>query len=47
VEVKIGIQNIPRELYEACSIDGANGFQQFRMITLRMVAPATTISAIP
>ena len=40
------LQNIPRELYEACSIDGANGFQQFRMVTLRMVAPATTISVV-
>ena len=40
------LQNIPRELYEACSIDGANGFQQFRMVTLRIVAPATTISVV-
>ena len=40
------LQNIPPELYEACSIDGANGFQQFRMVTLRMVAPATTISVV-
>jgi ABC-type sugar transport system permease subunit len=38
------LQNIPRELYDAGSIDGANSRQQFRMITLRMVAPATTIS---
>ena len=28
------LQNIPRELYEASSIDGANSRQQFRMITL-------------
>jgi ABC-type sugar transport system permease subunit len=38
------LQSIPRELYDAGSIDGANSRQQFRMITLRMVAPATTIS---
>ncbi|WP_328911769.1 MULTISPECIES: carbohydrate ABC transporter permease [unclassified Streptomyces] len=38
------LQNIPRELYDAGAIDGANSRQQFRMITLRMVAPATTIS---
>ncbi|WP_433887960.1 carbohydrate ABC transporter permease [Streptomyces sp. CA-111067] len=38
------LQNIPRELYDAGSIDGANSRQLFRMITLRMVAPATTIS---
>ncbi len=28
------LQSIPRELYEAAMIDGANGFQQFRYITL-------------
>jgi ABC-type sugar transport system permease subunit len=38
------LQNIPPELYDASSIDGATSGQQFRMITLRMVAPATTIS---
>ena len=38
------LQNIPGELYDASSIDGANSRQQFRMITFRMVAPATTIS---
>jgi ABC-type sugar transport system permease subunit len=40
------LQNIPRELYEASAIDGASSRQQFRMITLRMVAPATTISVV-
>jgi ABC-type sugar transport system permease subunit len=40
------LQNIPRELYEASSIDGASGRQRFRLITLRMVAPATTISVV-
>lgn len=38
------LQNIPPELYDASSIDGANSRQQFRLITWRMVAPATTIS---
>ncbi|MHA6760713.1 carbohydrate ABC transporter permease [Streptacidiphilus sp. PAMC 29251] len=38
------LQNIPGELYDASSIDGASSGQQFRMITVRMVAPATTIS---
>jgi ABC-type sugar transport system permease subunit len=38
------LQNIPAELYDASSIDGANTRQQFRLITWRMVAPATTIS---
>ena len=40
------LQNIPRELYDASSMDGANSRQQFRMITFRMVAPATTISVV-
>src|SRR5580700_7595468 len=40
------LQTIPRELYDASSIDGANSRQQFRLITLRMVAPATTISVV-
>jgi ABC-type sugar transport system permease subunit len=40
------LQNIPRELYDASSIDGASSRQQFRLITLRMVAPATTISVV-
>jgi ABC-type sugar transport system permease subunit len=39
------LQNIPPELYDASAIDGANRRQQFRMITWRLVAPATTISA--
>ena len=40
------LQNIPREMYEASAIDGASWVQQFRLITLRMVAPATTISVV-
>jgi ABC-type sugar transport system permease subunit len=40
------LQNIPPELYEASAIDGASSRQQFRLITLRMVAPATTISVV-
>jgi len=40
------LQHIPRELYDASAIDGATSRQQFRMITFRMVAPATTISVV-
>jgi multiple sugar transport system permease protein len=32
-----GLQDIPEDLYEASSIDGANLFQQFRFITLPML----------
>lgn len=34
-----GLQNIPDELYEAAQIDGAGAWQQFRNITLPMLAP--------
>ena len=35
-----GLQGIPREYYEAASIDGAAGPQQLRYITLPLLAPA-------
>jgi ABC-type sugar transport system permease subunit len=38
------LQHIPPELYDASAIDGANSRQRFRLITWRLVAPATTIS---
>jgi ABC-type sugar transport system permease subunit len=38
-----GIQGIPQELTEAASIDGANGWQQFRHITFPLLASATTV----
>ena len=34
-----GLINIPRELYEAAAIDGANPFQMFFRITLPMIKP--------
>jgi raffinose/stachyose/melibiose transport system permease protein len=37
------IQNIPTELIEAAKIDGANGWQIIRSITIPMVMPAITI----
>lgn len=36
-----GLQGIPRPLYEAARIDGANSWQQFRNVTLPLLAPAT------
>lgn len=36
-----GLQGIPRYLYEAAEIDGANKVQQFFKITLPMVSPTT------
>lgn len=36
-----GLSNINSELYEAARIDGANGWQLFRYITLPLLAPTT------
>jgi raffinose/stachyose/melibiose transport system permease protein len=38
-----GINQIPQELYEAATTDGAGRWQQFRHVTWPMVAPATTL----
>ena len=35
------LQNVPRSLYEAATIDGASGFQQFMKITVPLVSPTT------
>jgi multiple sugar transport system permease protein len=35
------LQNIPGSVYEAASIDGATGWQQFRRITVPLLAPTT------
>ncbi|MBT2689262.1 sugar ABC transporter permease [Bacillus sp. ISL-47] len=37
-----GLQAIPDELYEAASIDGANGWQKFWSVTIPMIKPTTT-----
>jgi sn-glycerol 3-phosphate transport system permease protein len=37
--VTAGMQGIPAELYEAASIDGANGSRRFRHVTLPMLGP--------
>jgi multiple sugar transport system permease protein len=36
-----GLQSIPSTVYEAAQIDGANGWEQFRFITLPLLAPTT------
>lgn len=36
-----GLQSIPRSVYEAASIDGANKFQQFWNITVPLLKPTT------
>jgi multiple sugar transport system permease protein len=41
-----GLQNIPGELYEAASIDGAGRLQQLRLITVPLLAPTTVYISI-
>lgn len=36
-----GLQNIPRVLYEAATVDGANARQQFTKVTIPLLAPTT------
>ena len=40
------LQSIPKDLYEAASIDGANGWEQFRNITLPLLRPAMIPAAM-
>ncbi|WP_329415268.1 sugar ABC transporter permease [Streptomyces sp. NBC_00704] len=41
--VMAGLQNIPRELYEAAALDGAGVWQQIRRITLPSLAPVNQV----
>lgn len=36
-----GLQDIPNQLYEAATLDGASGWQRFTRITLPMLTPST------
>lgn len=36
-----GLQNIPRDLYHAATIDGAGAWRRFRHVTLPMLSPTT------
>ena len=38
-----GLQDIPRELYEAAAVDGASPWQQIRWITIPMLSRTTTL----
>ncbi|MHB1782539.1 MAG: carbohydrate ABC transporter permease [Acidimicrobiales bacterium] len=42
----VGLQNIPSNLYEAATVDGAAPLSRFRHITLPMLSPATLIAAV-
>jgi ABC-type sugar transport system permease subunit len=34
-----GLQEVPRDLYDAAEVDGASGLQQFRTVTVPMITP--------
>ena len=41
-----GLQTIPRELYEAAKVDGANAWQSFRKITIPLMIPVMVLVSI-
>jgi multiple sugar transport system permease protein len=41
-----GLQGIPKEYYEAATVDGVSGWQKFRHITWPLLAPTTAIVTI-
>lgn len=44
--ISAGFRNVPAELYESASIDGANGWQKFRFITLPCISPTLFFQVI-
>ncbi|GAB3818394.1 sugar ABC transporter permease [Tessaracoccus terricola] len=41
-----GIKSVPTEYYEAATIDGATRWQQFRNVTLPLIAPVVTVNLV-
>ena len=41
-----GLQNVPKELYEAASLDGAGALARFRYITLPLIKPVTAVATV-
>jgi multiple sugar transport system permease protein len=41
-----GLQNVPRELYEAASLDGAGPLARFRFITLPLIKPISAVVGV-
>ena len=44
--ISAGFRNVPAELYESASIDGANGWHKFRFITLPCISPTLFFQVI-
>lgn len=41
-----GLQTVPREIYEAASIDGSNGWNSFWKVTWPLVRPTTIVTTV-
>ncbi|WP_083519038.1 carbohydrate ABC transporter permease [Serinicoccus chungangensis] len=41
-----GLSSIPKEVYEAASVDGATGWRQFWTITFPLVSPTTLVASV-
>lgn len=41
-----GIKSVPPEYYEAATVDGATRWQQFRNVTLPLIAPVVTVNLV-
>jgi multiple sugar transport system permease protein/raffinose/stachyose/melibiose transport system permease protein len=41
-----GIKSVPPEYYEAATVDGATRWQQFRNVTLPLIAPVLTVNLV-
>lgn len=41
-----GIKSVPVEYYEAATVDGASRWQQFRNVTLPLIAPVLTVNLV-
>ena len=41
-----GLETVPKDVYEAASIDGATGFKKFRYITFPLIMPFFTINMV-
>ncbi|MFA4894918.1 MAG: sugar ABC transporter permease [Microbacterium sp.] len=41
-----GVSAIPKEVYEASSLDGATGWKQFRQITIPLVSPTMLVASV-
>ncbi len=41
-----GIKSVPTEYYEAATVDGASRWQQFRNVTIPLIAPVVTVNLV-